>query len=198
MNWNEYESSLVNWRDMGTTISKCKVLKEIILNDPDHRLRLTADFLADLFQVGGPYNFQLEHLDLSNNEFGSVGIQNLVSFLRTQQELDSLLLMRNDIDDEGAWLIAGILNKTVMRRLDILFNPINPQSVPIILSSQNSNNIHHLVLEGIRNCRAKIEALAQFLKLGCIALTHMKIGDSNQSFMDDIGAEGFEILMRSL
>lgn len=188
--------TIQEWRNIGSIISRCKKLKVI------HIVQLcgglTQDIMKAIFQAEGPYDFPLEHLNLTNNEIASAGMEFLVPYLQSRTKLECLHLGGNRIGDEGALFLADVLDKVRVKSLNISSNRINAVALSRILSSVHSKSLVYLDLLGNSSGRNAVNEIAQYLSTSNVSLENIQIGDDGETVEEEFNLECITILLRSL
>ncbi|KAL7463917.1 hypothetical protein ACHAXS_004268 [Conticribra weissflogii] len=188
--------TIQEWRNIGSMISHCKKLK--VIHIVQLQGGLTEDILKALFRAEGPYDFPIEHLNLTNNEITSAGMEVLVPYLQSRSELKCLHLGGNNIGDEGARLLADVLDKVRVRSLNICSNRISAVTMSRILSSVHSKSLVHLDLLGNSSGRNAMNKVAQFLDGVGGSLESIRIGDDGEQVEDEVDLECIKILLQAL
>ncbi|KAL7464381.1 hypothetical protein ACHAXS_004714 [Conticribra weissflogii] len=199
--------SVGQWNMLGSFLSHCTNLKEICLN----YVVFTKEIISALFQSDGSYNFPLERFNIECSEgIGAIGMAAFLPFLKTRKELKYLDLGVCNLGNEGAKILAEVLDHVRIEELDIRHNKISDAGVSSILASKHSKNLVKLAIEGNRISHQGIEEIASFSRRYDIALQTIHIGDdaenSDYDSDDDIDdseffhfdAESIYVLIRSL
>jgi len=194
----EPQLSIEQWRKVGTTICRCKKMKEISFQGLNEYI--SVDVLRALFYTNGSPNISpLSCLRLGGNDFGLEGVRLLVPFLKTRSEMDDLDLSDSNLDDEGARLIADVLDAVLVKELFLARNNITVAGMSSILNSRYSTTLLHLDMNGNNfSGRPEIDIIARFLGRDGIALESIVIGGGDELESEGFQVEWVEILLRSL
>mmetsp|Transcript_23078 Transcript_23078/g.46710 ORF Transcript_23078/g.46710 Transcript_23078/m.46710 type:complete len:539 (-) Transcript_23078:7-1623(-) len=178
------------WRRMGETLSRCQKLKQFVMDD----VRLTPEILTALFRSeGGSYGFPLEILSLMWGEFGSEGMRILHPFLMERTvPMKSLCLFGAHMDEEGAKLLAEVLERFPIKNLDVRVNPLGVGGISKMLSAKHAKSLSVLQLGQNSFDRIEIAQVAKFLKRNDAILQYLSIGES------DFNMECVKTLLHSL
>mmetsp|Transcript_29045 Transcript_29045/g.62174 ORF Transcript_29045/g.62174 Transcript_29045/m.62174 type:complete len:235 (-) Transcript_29045:378-1082(-) len=158
--------------------------------------------ITALFRADGPHDFKLESLQLGGTAIGPTGLAALVPFLKSQPELKELELHcpvtdeeLEGIGDEGAGLLADVLDTLPIERLDLSNNGIGVKGLSRILLSKRSRSLTEFIFKKNHVGEGAIDELAKFLQRDGISLEILKIGTTISS---GFKIERVETLLRSL
>jgi len=133
------------------------------------------------FKFGGIY--QLERLNLDNNNLGDCNLDQLVTALSTCTKLTSLSLCENGIDQRGCTSLAPLLRSLESPNLKHLYlrgNPIDDEGIEILsVSLFNNTKLRILDLHGNNNISES--GWMTLLKLVCNTSSITAVKDSNHT-----------------
>ena len=96
-------------------------------------------------------NFHIEELDLSKNNLGYSGVDNLSNALKVNKTIKKLNLFHNLFDVNGARRLADVLKtNTTLEELDIGYNRIKNTGFKSVLNSIKENKDLHLKFLGLK------------------------------------------------
>jgi len=184
-----------NWQKLGSVISQCKKLKNIIFRDFE---ALGENILTAVFQsTDGPYNFPLDHLSFENSKIGQDGIYALLPFIKSRKELNCLDLHGTDLGDSGAAVIGELLGEVRLNNLVISENPLSIFGINRIISAKNFKHLKTLGIHEIELETEEVEQIARVLKEQTNSLEKLSIGCEDPELQQS-QIEWVEILLQSL
>lgn len=127
-----------------------------------------ADAFAEVIS-GGSKEIQLIVLDVARNDISGAGAASLVGASNSESDkgLNELILLGNDLGNEGAALISNVLISSTLASLDLTGTNMSVDCLEYLLPAVEMSNIKTLALGG-NKVGASWKELQSFSKRTCI------------------------------